>query len=548
MKSYMGKVLHVNLSTAEIKEEAIADDVYEHFLTGVGLAAYILYRDIPAGADPLGPDNILGFTSGMLAGTASLMTGRWMVVCKSPLTGGIGDANGGGHLAPEIKKCGYDAVFVSGIAEKPVYLYVTSTSAEIRDAAHLWGHDAVVAEEMLEQECMGKKKPRVALIGQAGEKMSLISGIITDAGRIAARSGVGAVMGSKKLKALVLHGSSRVSYHDPEGMKAYTQELAATIREGSVPPFVGDTVARLLGLVMGHSRYVAPSDGSGNYALMKRFGTYAGTQMLTIAGDTPVKNWQGGPADYPTRASNKINIRGSSIDKREIRKYHCAQCAIGCGGIVSLEGVEQAKDRFDHTHKPEYETMAALGPLLLNANPDSILYLNELLNRAGMDSISVGGTVAFAIECYENGLLTAEQTGGLELTWGNHEAIVPLVEHMIRRDTWLGDTLADGARKAAGIIGRGSEAYAITAGGQEPGMHDPRFDVGWGVDFCANPTPGRHTNGASTYFGYFLWERVSYAPEPQRMRKEDLTRPDPEYAFGTVIATWYKMLLSLIHI
>jgi aldehyde:ferredoxin oxidoreductase len=277
---------------------------------------------------------------------------------------------------------------------------------------------------------------------------------------------------------------------------------------------------------------------------MKRYGTYAGTQMLVIAGDTPVKNWQGGPADYPIRASNLINISGSGIDQRETRKYHCAQCAIGCGGIVSLEGVDQAQGKFTHTHKPEYETLAALGPLLLNANSDSILYLNELLNRAGMDTISTGGTVAFAIECYENDLLTPEQTGGLDLTWGNAEAIVALVEQMITRETWLGDVLADGVKRAAAIIGQGSQAYAITAGGQEPGMHDPRFDVGWGVDFSANPTPGRHTNGSTTYISSFLWEHVSYAPEPQRVLKEDLTKPDPEYTFGTVLAIWYKMLID----
>jgi len=546
LKGYMGKILHVDLSTGEIHEEEIADEVYEHFLTGVGIGTYVLYRDVPADADPLGPDNILGFTSGLLTGTASFMTGRWMVVCKSPLTGGIGDANGGGHFAPAIKQVGYDAIFFKGVSAKPVYLHVDHRGAELRDAAHVWGQDAVVAEEMLTKECMGRKKPRIALIGQAGEKLSLISGIVTDAGRIAARAGVGAVMGSKKLKAVVLNGSKRVKYHDPDGMKGYSQTFAEKVRTASVPPIISDTLLKVIGHITGRNRYEAPSDGSSSYALMKRFGTHAGTQLSIIAGDSPVKNWQGGPADYPTRDSNKINIRGSGIDKNEIRKYHCAQCAIGCGGIVNLDGVERASGKFTHTHKPEYETLAALGPMLLNTSPDSILYLNELLNRAGMDTISAGGTLAFAIECYENGLLTREQTGGLELTWGNHEAIVTVVEQMIARETWLGDTLADGARRASEIIGWGSEAYAITAGGQEPGMHDPRFSVGWGVDYSANPTPGRHTNGATAYSTLFLWERVSYAPEPQRVLKEDLTKPDPEYALGTVLATQYKMLIDAV--
>ena len=547
MHGYMGKILHVNLSDGTVSEEKISDEIYRKYLTGVGIGAYIMYRDIPAGADPLGPDNVLGFTSGMLTGTASFMTGRWMVHAKSPLTGGIGDANCGGQFAPEIKKCGYDAIFIKGISEKPVYLHVDNKGAELRDAAHVWGVDAIEAEEILTKECTTRKKPRVALIGQAGEKQSLISGVVNDFGRIAARSGLGAVMGSKKLKALVLNGNKQVKYHDPEGMKKQSVEFANLMRKSTVPRIVGDTAMKAVGHVVGRNKYEGPTDGSGNFGFIRQYGTYCVTQALVIAGDAPVKNWKGGPADYPNSLSNHINMGGSGYEKKEKQKYHCAQCAFGCGAVIDLKDVDKAKEKkYVHTHKPEYETMGAYGPLLLNADPDSILYINELLNRAGMDTISAGGTVAFAIECFENGLLTKEETGGLELKWGNHEAIMTLTEQMVARNTWLGDVLADGVKVAARKIGKGSEVYAVNAGGQELGMHDPRFNPGLGVGFNASPTPGKHTNGHETYATSFLWEHVTHAPEPKRELKDELVLPNEEFAVGTVLAAQYKMIIDAV--
>ena len=547
MKGYMGKVLHVNLSTGEITEEKIPDEVYENFMTGVGIGAYILYRDIPAGADPLGPDNVLGFTSGLLTGTASFMTGRWMVHAKSPLTGGIGDANAGGQFAPEIKKAGYDAIFFKGISEKPVYLHIDNKGAVLKDASHVWGMDATEAEIKLTEENTGRRKPRVALIGQSGEKQSLISGVTTDGGRIAARSGLGAVMGSKKLKALVLNGNKQVKYEDVEGMKAYSAGVAKYVKSTNLPGFVGDNVFKLAAIPLGRGRYAGPMDASRGLGMMSRYGTMGGTQLFTMAGDTPIKNWAGGADDFPRRESDKQNIKGSKLDAQEYQKYHCAQCAIGCGGMVHLKGDKQTGgNKYTHTHKPEYETQGAFGALLLNSDPDSVLYINELLNRAGMDTISAGGTVAFAIECYENGLLSKEEVGGLDLKWGNSDAIIALVEQMVERKTWLGDLLADGSKKAAERLGRGSEAYAITAGGQEPGMHDPRFDAAMAIDFSANPTPGKHTSGAGEYARSFYWEISDVAKEPKRMLKEDLTRPNEEFALETAYGTWIKMILDAI--
>jgi len=541
MKGYMGKVLLVDLSSGEIKEQTIEDRVYEQLLSGVGLGAYMLYNNIPKGADPLGPDNMLGFVSGLMTGTGSVMTGRWMAVCKSPLTGGWGDANCGGNLSPAIKQCGYDGIFFKGISEKPVYLYVGDSGAELRDASHLWGMDAVSAEETLAMENTGKRKPSIAVIGQSGEKLSLISGICNDKGRIAARSGVGAVMGSKRLKAVVLAGSKPIKCENPEEVKRLSKEYAAKVKNANLPNIVKGSLLPLLSRLMSGGSTFSPGDGIMSVYMLKKWGTGFTNTFGLPNGDCPVKNWNGSVKDY--NKSYYKHVNPDRVLKREEKKYFCYSCVIGCGGICRIDDVAQGE--FSHTHKPEYETVNAFGALLMNKDLDAILYINELLNRAGMDSISAGNTIAFAIECYENGILTKEDTDGLELTWGNSESIVALVKKMIARDGF-GDILADGVKHAADRIGRGSEKYAMHAGGQEPGMHDPRLDPILGIHFSADPTPGRHTIGAGTYYNYMqLWQYVSWAPKVKnRTPKEDEFKPSEEVALKSAAGSCYKQLVD----
>ena len=222
---YTGKVLWVDLTRGTFSEETIPDDTYRKFLGGIGLGAALLYREMPPKADPLGPENILGFMAGLLNGTGSLFTGRWMAVGKSPLTGTWGDSNCGGTLAFAIKQCGYDGILFKGISKHPVYLLIDHHGPQLRDARHLWGKDAVETEDLLTAEYGQRKHPAIATIGQAGENLSLISGIVNDRGRLAARSGLGAVMGSKKLKAVVLIGSRRVSSADPVRMRMLVLEV-----------------------------------------------------------------------------------------------------------------------------------------------------------------------------------------------------------------------------------------------------------------------------------------------------------------------------------
>jgi len=500
---YMGRILLVDLSSGHIEAEDVDGRLYEQYLAGTGLAAPLLYRMIPAGADPLGPDNVLCFLAGILTGTGSLFAGRWMVAGKSPLTGGWGDANCGGNFAPAIKRCGYDGIFFKGISAGPVYLYVLNGRAELRDASHLWGLDAVEAEERLKKETGGQS--RVALIGPAGEKLSLISGICNDRGRIAARSGLGAVMGSKRLKAVVLDGKKRIAIFNRDEIKRLSQKCNRWVQ--FQPPLIPGPMTSHLGALMRVMPTQAAMDGMVYKSMLTKWGTCSMNQVSIEMGDAPLQNWMGSSVSFGPDKSVKVNP--DIFTGREKMKYHCYSCPLGCGGICTLPG------KGGETHKPEYETILALGGLCANEDADSIFHMNEILNRAGMDTISAGGTAAFAIECFEKGLLTKNDTDGLELKWGNTEAVIALIEKMVRREG-IGDLLADGSKVAARKIGGNAPDFAMHAGGQELGMHDGRNDPGFNVHYSVEPTPGRHTLGSQLYYEMFqLWKEVKGLPKPR---------------------------------
>ncbi|MDM8541513.1 aldehyde ferredoxin oxidoreductase family protein [Desulfococcaceae bacterium HSG9] len=503
-KGYMGKILMADLGTGLIEDIVIPETVYKNYLAGMGLGAYQLYNQIPAGAAPLGPENILGFVAGLLTGSGSYFSGRWMAVGKSPLTGGWGESNCGGNFAPAIKRCGYDGIFFKGVSETPVYLTIQDGKAKLCDASHVWGRDTVETELLLMKEIGGKKKARVVCIGPAGEKCSLIAGISNDRGRMAARSGLGAVMGAKKLKAVVLSGSEKISVHDKVEIRRLSRKCKKYVKWQ--PPFVSGPLTAWVGALMRFLPTQLAMDGMLYKIMLKKWGTVSMNQMSVEIGDAPIKNWKGTNRDFGPDKSAAVNP--DAIIAHQKRKYHCYSCPLGCGGICTVKG------KHPETHKPEYETVLSLGGLCMNADADSIFYLNEMLNRAGMDTISVGGTVAFAMECYEAGLITTADTDGLELTWGNTDAIVALIRKMIKREG-IGDLLADGVKRAAEKLGEDAAAFAVHAGGQELPMHDGRNDPGFALHYSVEPAPGRHNTGSQLYYEmYRLWKKNKNLPKP----------------------------------
>jgi aldehyde:ferredoxin oxidoreductase len=455
MRGYAGKTLWIDLTKGKLEDEALGEGFCRQFIGGYGLGARVLFGRQKAGVDPLGPDNILGFTTGMLTGTPSISASRYIVVGKSPLTGGWGDANSGGNFGPYLKFAGYDNIFFTGIAEKPVYLFINNGKAELRDAAHLMGKDTFQVEDILKGE-LGKDV-EVACIGPAGEKVARIAAVMNNKGRAAGRSGLGAVMGSKKLKAIAVKGNMKIPIADDakanELRKKYLGELA------------------------------------GHVDMMRENGTPGIFIDCAESGDTPTKNW-GGTATIDFLAYKDISAE--PVISRQEKRYACWHCPIGCGGHM-MEGRGDYKYEAG-AHKPEYETLGMFGADCLNSNVESIIKLNDICNRYGVDTISAGATIAFTIECYENGIISKADTDGIEMNWGNHKSIVAMTEKMVRREGF-GDILADGVKVAAGRIGGKASQFAMHISGQEIPAHDPKLGYHWATTYRMDATPARHTQG-----------------------------------------------------
>ena len=464
---YMGKMLFVDLSSGHVREEELSEGLARGYIGGYGIGARIIMERMKSGADPLGPDNILGIGTGPFTGSGVISTSRFITMGKSPLTGYWGDANSGGNFPGSLKGAGYDMVFLEGRAEHPVYVLVTDGSAGLRDARHLWGKDVAVTEEMIRAE-NGNRNLKVACIGPAGERLARISAIMNDSGRAAARSGLGAVMGSKNVKALVCGGSRRPVVFDRERVQSLNREMLKELREN-------------------------PGPGA---LLLRSTGTAGVTVPHLVMHAAPMKNFGGNNVDdFPESKWN--NLSYEAMEKYIKRKYACGSCPVACGGLLDVGSGPYA---VKNAHKPEYETVAAFGPDCLVDNVEAVIYANDLCNLNGLDTISAGATVAFAIECFESGLITKEEADGLELRWGNHEAAIELLRKMCFREG-IGDLFADGSREAARKIGRGSERFSMDVGGESIPMHDPREDNGWGATYVADPTPARHTRGGTQMLG-----------------------------------------------
>lgn len=498
VKGYVEKVLFVDLNNGTMNEETLSEEVSRGFIGNKGLGARILYERMKPNVDPLGPDNMVGFLVGPLTGTGLPGASRFTVVTKSPLSDGLGDASSGGSFGHEMRRAGFDAVFFSGVSPKPVYLWLNDGKAELRDASKLWGKMSDETEEALRQE-LGDKSVKIASVGPAGEAKSRLASVIHESGA-AARFGVGAAMGSKRIKAVVVKGTQKVEIAQRERFDKMRKELIErlTIKEEMIPQLhQAHLESRLAG-----------GDAEATALFVYRFkqwGTCGFVKGFIEAGEAPIKNWQLQGIEH---APNVDSYCAAGITNYLSKRHACVGCPLGCKGYVTVASGPYA---VSNASKPEYETLVMLGPLCMNENAEVIIKANHLCNLYGIDTISVGTAVAFAMECYERGIITKEDTDGIELTWGNPEAIIALVEKVCKREGF-GAVLADGVKKAAERIGKGSEEWAIHVGGEEPPAHDPRVSPAWGAVYIVDPTPSRHTAGHEMWF-VEMKKKISPYPE-----------------------------------
>jgi aldehyde:ferredoxin oxidoreductase len=447
----MGKILRVSLSEGTVASEPIRDDWARQFLGGAGLATRYLYEEVPRGTDPLGPANELIFMTGPLTGTPSASASRYSVVARSPLTGIWGHANSGGTFGPALKRSGFDGVIFEGISPNPVYLRIVDGEAELCDATPLWGKTVSDTEDWLQETSPAHLT--IASIGPAGENQVRYAAIMNDKHRAAGRCGLGAVMGAKRLKAIACAGRAPIRLADP---KLFQQTARTQI------DFLNESFLKVG---------------------FEAFGTNMVSDMVNIRGGYPSRNWQSGVFDQ----IEQVNAQALT-DQVFVDGVRCFACPIACGRGTEIREGKWAGHRGEG---PEYETVNVFGALCGVADMPAITMANYRCNDYGLDTISTGSTIAFAMECYEKGILTREETGGLELRFGDADLVEDLVGKIAARQG-VGDLLAEGTRAMSQRLGRGSERFAMHVKGLELPAYDPRAAKICGLGYVTANRGGDH--------------------------------------------------------
>jgi aldehyde:ferredoxin oxidoreductase len=447
---FHNKILRIDLSSRQISVEEPGENLFRTYFGGWGLVAYYLLKELEPGIDPLGPDNVLIFANGVVTGAPVGGSGRNAVGAKSPLTNGFGEGDVGGFWGAELKRAGWDAIVITGRAEEPVYLWIKDDQVEIHNAAHLWGKETAEVEVILKEE-LGDKRIRVTQCGLAGENLVRYACVINDAHRAAGRTGLGAVMGSKKLKAIAVRGAGQVELADR------------------------DKVLQVAHWLRGHFKDEWP-DGQEN-------GTSGLVIRLNESGALPTRNFQEGSFEEAEK------ITGATMTETIlVGRGTCFACPMTCKRKVKVTGRYEVDPTYGG---PEYETVAALGSCCGIGDLEAVAYGNQLCNAYGLDTISTGVTIAWTMECFEQGLLSKEDTGGLELHFGNAQAMITLIEQIAHRQGF-GDLLAEGSLRAAERIGRGTDRYAMQVKGQEIPMHEPRAKFALNLGYATSPTGADH--------------------------------------------------------
>ncbi len=481
--TYAGRLLRINLSTGDINVEEIPEEYLRKYIGGRGLASFYLYKEIDPKIDPLSPENKLIFATGPLSGTAAPTGGRYMVVTKGPLTGTIASSNSGGFFGAELKHAGYDMLIIEGKSEKPVYIFINDDHVEIRDASHLWGKNTHYTTDKLREE-VGIKNAKVACIGPAGENLVKFAAVINDKHRAAGRTGVGAVMGSKKLKTIIVKGS-----HRP---KAAQDAFMHVIREKT------DTLRK------------DPITGEG----LPKLGTKVLDNIINQNGLYPTRNFQTGVFEKTHEVTGEALVEKGYLVKNKA----CYACPIACGRVTKLPtGLEG--------EGPEYETGWAFGANCGVSDLNAITEANFLCNELGLDTISTGGTIACAMELYERGILPKEDLkNGPELLFGNSEAIVFYTKQIAYREG-LGDKLAEGSYRFA--LSYGHPEYSMSVKKQELPAYEPRGAQGHALEYATSNRGGCHVRG------YMISPEILGVPE----------KLDPQSLEGK--AEWVKTFQDL---
>ncbi len=449
---YHGKILHVELTAGALRVEEPEEAFYRRYVGGSALGLYYLLRGTPAGADPLGPENTLVLALSPLTGAPLSGQSRMTAVAKSPLTGAVGDSQCGGFFPAELKFAGFDAVVVHGQAEAPVYLWVHDGRAELRPAEHLWGKVTGEVEDVIRRE-VGDEKAQVLQVGPAGERLVRFAALINMSNRANGRTGMGAVMGSKKLKAVVVSGKDRPALADRRALIELARWGADNFKDSDVY-------------------------GLGLY------GTAEIVNSQDKAGGLPTRNWSSGTFEG-AEALDGTTMARTILKERDT----CYACTVRCKRVVQVaEGPHPVDPRYGG---PEYETVATFGSYCGVDDLQAVAYANQLCNMYGMDTISCGATIAWAMDCFEQGILTRQDTDGVELRFGRAEAMIAMVEKIARREGF-GDLLAEGSARAAERIGRGAQDLVVAVKGQELPAHMPQVKRSLALIYAANPFGADH--------------------------------------------------------
>ncbi|MFW9921588.1 MAG: aldehyde ferredoxin oxidoreductase family protein, partial [Candidatus Thorarchaeota archaeon] len=439
IKGIGGQNIWVDLTTGKIEKKPVAEDTVKKYLLGAGYLSRILYDMIPPGTDPLSPENVLGVATGVLTASMFPQSSRHVIAALSPLTDVWGESHAAGFWAPELKFAGYDAIIFKGASKDPVYLNIKDDEVDLLDAEQIWGTDVFETDDYL-REVHGKKT-RTLAIGQAGENLVRFAAIMNDRDRASARSGLGAVMGSKKLKAISVRGTGKIEVAEPHDYLRSMDEFHKRMLDN---PFTPERA---------------------------RFGTTSLVELMQHIGRLPSYNMKQGVFDGYKK------IGGDAINESYLVKPRADFCCLQrCGRYTMVR-----KGPYKYVGgSPEFETQSSLGSRCGNDNLESVLFGHHLANQWGMDTISLGGTISWAMEAWEEGAITKEDTDGIDLSWGNHESIIKLIKMITFREGF-GDILAEGSARAAERIGKGSEEYVMTVKKQEIAGQEPRAQKSMGL-------------------------------------------------------------------